>query len=513
MSRQRILLIDSARLEAWQWHGGKFTREGQFPANDDGHSAFARYLASHRTSRFYLLADVVEEGFQFETAPHVTGTDRQALLARRLAQYFYGTPLSTALSLGRETAGRRDERILFAGLTRPAIFEPWLEILRKAQAQVAGLWSTPLLAPALLARIAPRLERALLISMGRNGIRQTYVEHGKLRFSRLAPQSGASPEDLAVACAIESGKIHQYLVGQRILARGSVLPVLVLVRPVERDLFRTQLRSADELEFVPTDIAQAARAIGLHDVPAESGASMLFAAALLRDPPQMQFARSQDLSFHRLGRARLALLAVGGTVLAGCLMFAARQILDTLTLRNQTELTIQQTESDAARYQNLLAELPPLPGRADELRTAIGRYRALEASSASPLALYRDISRGLEAAPQIELDRIEWALADRADAPIEAGGQQPTSPAAGDSTGHYAIAVVTGHLELEELGDQRAQLAAVNAFAAELRKDDGLRVSVLRMPVDVESQRALRSDSATPTEAPRFSLRVARKIG
>ena len=470
-------------------------------------------MIAHRSSRLYLLADVVEEGFQYEAIPAVSGADRQALLSRRQAQYFYGSPLTTTLSLGRETAGRRDERILFAALTRPAMFEPWLAILRKAEAQVAGLWTTPLLAPALLARIAPTLTRALLISIGRGSIRQTYVEDGKLRFSRQAPLSVASPGELAAACEGESAKIHQYLVGQRILPRGSVLPVLVLVHPGQQRVFQQHLRSTEELEFVPTDIAQAARAIGLQDIPADSGAATLFAHTLLRNPPQAQFAAAEDLSFHRLGRARLALLAVGAAVLVGCLAIAVRQMLDAMTVRNQTEMAMEQTQADRTHYQSLLAALPPLPAPADELRAVIGRYRTLEASGTSPLALYRDISRGLDAAPQIELDRLEWALADNPDAAIESGAQRIAAQPAAVSVPRFAVAIVSGHLDMPAYADQRAQLEAVNAFAAELRKDSELQVSVLRMPVDIESQRALRSDTGTSSEVPRFTLRVARKIG
>lgn len=513
MAQQRILLIDATQLEAWHAHGGRLTIEGHFAANDEGHATFERYVAAHRTSRFYLLADVVEEGFQFETTPAVSGADRQALISRRLAQYFYGSPLTTALSLGRETTGRRDERMLFAALTRPANFEPWLAILREAEAQVAGLWSTPLLVPGLLARIAPQLKRALLVSVGRGGIRQTLVDAGKLRFSRLAPQAGASAGNLAAACEAESAKIHQYLAGQRIIPRGGVLPVLVLVQPDHLQTFRQHLRSTDELEFVPTDLAQAARAIGLRAVPTDAGAAALFAHTLLRDPPQAQFAPAEDLRFHRLGRARMSLLALGAAVMVGCLAVAARQTLEALTVRNQTELTVFQTQSDLVRYQNLLAALPPLPAGADVLRGVIARYRALEASSASPPALYRDISRGLEAAPQVELDRIDWSLADNADAAIESGAQPTSAQATGPGAARFAVAVVAGHLDVPPDADPRAQLEAVNAFAAELRKNGELTVSVLRMPVDTESQRALRSDSGTRSDVPRFSLRLARKIG
>lgn len=513
MAQQRILLIDAAGLEAWHAHAGRLTLEGHFDVNDAGHASFERYVAAHRASRFYLLADVVEEGFQYETTPAVSGADRKALISRRLAQYFYGSPLTTALSLGRETIGRRDERMLFAALTRPANFEPWLAILREAEAQVAGLWSAPLLAPALLARIAPQIKRALLVSIGRGGIRQTLVEAGELRFSRLAPQSGTSAGDLAAACEVESAKIHQYLAGQRIVPRGGVLPVLVLVHRDQLETFRQHLRSTDELEFVPTDLARAARAIGLRDAPADAGAAVLFAHMLLRDPPQAQFAPAEDLRFHRLGRARMALLALGAAVMVGCLAVAARQTLEAMTVRNQTELSVQQTQSDLARYQNLLAALPPLPARAEELRGVIGRYRTLESSSATPLALYRDISRGLEAIPHIELDRIDWALTDKADAAIASGADRIATPGTGTDVPRFAVAIIAGRLDIRASADPRTQIEAVNEFAAELRRDVDLDVSVLRMPVDFESKRALRSDGGLRSEVPRFSMRLARKIG
>ena len=184
-----------------------------------------------------------------------------------------------------------------------------------------------------------------------------------------------------------------------------------------------------------------------------------------------------------------------------------------MTVRNQTELLDFQTQSDLVRYRNLMAALPPLPARAEALRGVIGRYRTLEASSASPLALYRDISRGLEAAPQVQLDRIDWSLADNAYAAIESGARQTSAQAAGTNASRFAVAVIAGHLELPADADPRAQLEAVNGFAAELRKNGELVVSVLRMPVDIESQRALRSDSGTRSDVPRFSLRLARKIG
>jgi hypothetical protein len=67
---------------------------------------------------------LAEEGFQLEDLPYVQGGDRNALLQRRLSQYYYNTPLSAAISLGRAKEGRRDEKVLFAALTRVETFTP-----------------------------------------------------------------------------------------------------------------------------------------------------------------------------------------------------------------------------------------------------------------------------------------------------------------------------------------------------------------------------------------------------
>ncbi len=56
------------------------------------------------------------------------------------------------------------------------------------------------------------------------------------------------------------------------------------------------------------------------------------------------------------------------------------------------------------------------------------------------------------------------------------------------------------------------QIEAVNAFAEELGRKEGLLVTVVRMPVDVESQRALRSDAGSGSDLARFAVRVARKL-
>ena len=144
MAAKRILLSDGAALVAHLWRAGRLKVEGEFSNEPAGLEALAAYLRKHRSSVYYLLADIAEEGFQLEDLPYVQGGDRDSLLQRRLGQYFYNTPLSLAMSLGRAKEGRRDEKILFAALTRAESFAPWLDTLRESEAILAGVFSVPL---------------------------------------------------------------------------------------------------------------------------------------------------------------------------------------------------------------------------------------------------------------------------------------------------------------------------------------------------------------------------------
>lgn len=514
--RRRLLLADTNRLSAYRWNAGALSAEGRFGVDDAGIAAFATYLKGQRGSVYYLLADVPEEGFQLELIPFVQGADRRSLIQRKLNQFFYGSPLATGISLGRDKSGRRDERMLLAALTRPQTFEPWLGTLRAAEAQLAGIYSLPLLIPELATRLKLKAERCLVISIGLGGIRQTFLESGRLRFSRLSPLSATSTEDIARACVAESARIYQYL-SQRLIARATALPVAVLVHPAARDIFAAACTDSDELRFEFLDLLRVARSCGLRTPPRDSFADPLFLHLLARQPPREQFAPPTERRMYRLWQARFALKASGAIAMFGCLLFAGNELVDIATLRQQAATVRAQADADTERYAEVMKSLPPMPTSLDNLRAVMARFEALEGRSAAPKAMLARISAALEESPRVELERIEWSLSTR---PDEVGAavdlrRAAATPSTDNGQAMHAVALVSGVLPGAQAGDQRALLDTVNEFVAALRRDPAMRIAVLRMPVDVESAKTLRSggESATSAELPRFSLRVSYLLG
>jgi hypothetical protein len=515
-ARRRLLLAEANRLAAYRWDGGTLNLEAKFAADEAGIAAFSTYLATQRGSNFYMLADVPEEGFQLELLPFVQGADRTILIQRKLSQFFYGSPLTTGVSLGRERTGRRDERMLLAALTRPQGFDPWLGALRSAESQLAGIYSIPLLVADLASQLKIKAERCLVLSIGHGGIRQTFLEGGKLRFSRLSPLAASGTDEIARACAAESARIYQYL-SQRLIARAAMLPVAVLVHPAAQAAFAAACTDSDELHFEFVDLLAAAKTCGLKTPPKDSSADTLFLHLLAHQPPREQFAPPAERRMFRIWQARFALKATGAVAMFGCLLFATNELVEIAGLRQQSDSMLAQAQSDGQRYAEIMQSLPPMPASLEDLRAVMTRYDALEKRSAPPKAMFDRISAALDESPRIELDRIEWSLSAR---PEDIGAsvdlrRAANAPSADGGQAMHAVAVVTGILPRTEAGDQRAMLETVNEFAATLRHDPAMRVAVLRMPVDVESAKTLRSGSENPAaaEVSRFSVRLSYPIG
>ena len=84
------------------------------------------------------MADTVDEDYRFETLPHAYGKDRRDMVERKLKQLYRSTPFFGASLAEREEGKRRDDRYLFAALTNPAVFDPWLRILIASGLPIAG---------------------------------------------------------------------------------------------------------------------------------------------------------------------------------------------------------------------------------------------------------------------------------------------------------------------------------------------------------------------------------------
>lgn len=515
MSRH-LLLLDSTGLTAYRWQSTGPQAEATFAPDAAGLQAFDDFLNRRQKHLFYLLADVADEGFHIDDLPYVRGGDREEMLKRKLSQYFYGTPLSLPMSLGRTAAGRRDERVLFAGLTGYSLFEPWLQIMRGAETQLVGIYSAPFVLAKLAGKLIDKTRPVLLMSATRAGLRQTFFDGGQLRFSRLTQMATGTVGELATACGTEARKIYQYLAAQRMIARDKPLQTLILAHPSHFGIIGERCASTVEREVTLVDLVAEARKQGLKTLPSDSLADLLVLHLLARNTPAEQFAPAAERHLYRLWQTRIALKAIAGGVLAASLLFAATQVVDHLEISNTNSLLKSEVDLGKRRYNNMLEGLPPVSIGYDALRTLTDRYELLAKRSPGPEATLQHISRALGKSPKVELNRLEWWIANQPDdSPLGSRGDANQAGRTGIPSAAgpgYAVVTIHAQLPISMASNHRSQLDAVNSFAETLRDTD-TQVQVVAFPFETESGKSIRStDASGQIDPPRFVLRMASKL-
>ena len=133
------------------------------------------------------MADTVDEDYRFETLPHTTGKDRRDMVERKLKQLYRSTPFYGSSLQEREDSKRRDDRYLFAALTNPEVFNPWLRILTASGLPIAGVFPVPMVSLGLIKKLELKEPNLLLVSKHEAGVRQTFVKDQRFRISRLTP--------------------------------------------------------------------------------------------------------------------------------------------------------------------------------------------------------------------------------------------------------------------------------------------------------------------------------------
>jgi hypothetical protein len=486
---------------------GELALEAKFSGDDLGVGAFREHLRHRSGALFSVMVDLAGEDFHEEQIPLLRGGDREAVVQRRLAQRYRDTRLVAALSLGTVLAGeRKNERLLLASFTNTQSLAPWLDALEESGARLAGVFSVPLLAPALAARLGVRSGRAFIVTATRAGLRQSYVEDGRLRFARLERMVEMTPQALAMFVRSETLRLAQYLATLRVLPReGGPVQALVVAPPGQRIVFENVLQSDARLVFRTLDSAEAERAAGLRSAPQDAGAEALYLHLAAKRPPREQFASSTERRRYIVWQLQRAVIAAGAIGFAACTLFAGAKWLDVIQARANAEAQAQEARRSAEAYERITAGFPVTQTSTDNLKVTVVEFTRIAQRSAPPERIFQHVSRVLEEFPQFEIDSLSWSTARRD--PRPGGGQKPEAPGEAGET-----VEISGRVNATQRSDYRGITAQVQRFASALGSS-GYELVRTQLPFDITSEGTLTGDigGSESNEAPRFTVVLARR--
>ncbi|MBE0627197.1 MAG: hypothetical protein IH606_20555 [Burkholderiales bacterium] len=514
LRKKRLLYLTASRLSAHSLSRSGLVADATFERSDAGLAAFGAYLAGTRNI-YYLVVDVVEEDYHQDTIPALGRKDRRLVLARKLGQRYRDTSLTLSMSLGFEKGERRNEKVLYASFSNTQQFQPWLSALEQKECRLAGIYSTGLLAPAVIKGAGLKLPRCLLVSVQATGMRQSYVEDDKIRFSRVGRLSLEDAASVAATCAGESARLQQYLVTMRVLPTATTpIDVMVLAAAKYQAALTAACRSSELLRYHLVDADSQCGAVGLKSFPEDAPCDALFLNAAATAAPAEQFAQEQHRHHYRLWQISRGLYAGGVAVAASGLLYAGGLLLEAYSLRAQIESDQARYQAISAEYARLTATFPPAPTSTENLKSTIKQYHILEAQTATPADLYAEISKALAGFPQVEIERIQWNVGKPATGP---GARRTASKAAGAPAElGYAQATVSARVVGARRADIRAITEMADQFIAALQKNPQLEITGVSMPFTLTSRDTLAGDIGSEraiAEAAAFSFTVGRKLG
>lgn len=513
---KRSLLVTADKATLYQCSNGQIDVAYEFSADESGRENFLRYLTQTDRDPIYILIDIVEEEYRQDVIPHVFGADRKSVLERKFARLFRGTTYCHALTQGRETEGRRDDKVLLTAITKPDIVLPWLELIRDQKIPLAGIFSLPVLSQQLLKKIGAKGSNVLLVSVQRSsGLRQTFFRDRQIKISRLAqmPRIGSVPYAAHIMGELE--KLRRYLNSLGLISRDGPLEVYILSHGDWLNELEQRCRDTEEERFFLLDVADIASRLGLPKKLASAYSDVIFNQLLLDIAPKNHYASEEETKYFSLHRLRNGLMAASVLLLVGSLGWSGFNFLDGVSLKQQALDAEQKANFYQARYSIARQDLPPTPVEPRDIKTAVDVVETLRRYKGDPTPILEVISDVLDASPGVRLDQAEWfsAVDPNSSGKRDSRQRKVVEGRLIERDGkysHYHIAVLKGHLRSFS-GDYRAAIAQADDLVAGLAAQADVKwAEVLEYPLDVAPDTNLSgsaSDAAATPEA-RFALKV-----
>ena len=508
---RRALLIGAGHAAVYEWRDNVAVRRAVFEAGEEGRQGFRRYLAETPGIPFHLLVDAADEEYRRDTVPHVSRRDRQALLKRKAARLFKDTGYRFFRVTGRETTGRRDDRVLLSALANPGVVRQWVAILDEARTPLAGTCSLPLFSGQLLKGIAGGDDGCrLLVSMQSvSGLRQTCFDNGEFSFSRLVQTSRAEHGSYPEIIRDEVEKVLRYLDSRRADTPGETLHVHFLFSGgLLRDL-KTVIKEQDSVTCHFCDLADKNAS---RESVADPYGDAFFMQQLLRLRPANVYAGAAERRWFFLRRLRAGFAATGFALLLGGAGWSLLNIYSGVALYLAGNAAEEEAHRYAALYEPARKRLPQTPVDPSELKTAVKIAERLALYKTSPIGMVAVLGRSLQGFPSIRLNSMSWMVTGNPDTAFAGGAGRAEIPSAMGNPGAvrslYQATLVKGRLEPFN-GNYRDAMDAVNRFAEDLRDREAVSgVDILTLPLDTSSGAELQGNTQSLQRQAEFTLKV-----
>lgn len=500
--QKQVLFVNAAGATLYRRSGHEAKAIERFGADDGGYARFAALIDAAPDATTFIVVDLLEEEYQLTTVPHVSALsrDHKALMDRQAERTLRGAAYRYWEVQGRDSQGRRDDKVLFTGIANVDILKPWLKPIEDKQASLGGIVSLPLLSKLLLPALDKTTGTQLLVTKVADNLRLSVFADGLLKVSRITPLRHSTSTIMAETFIREVEKTQMYLGRVRLLGQTGRINVWVVGQGMLLELVRCETRDSDAMVWHMLDVSALAEKARLPGTWDTFDCEALFAQLLLQRAPINHYATPALRRAEKLRRHDRHLRYAGAALLAVASGLSAWNVAGGLQLEDRRSEVAAQTVSLQLAYGAIEKTLPPdLSVDTDDMHAMVQAAAKLNDLKATPTAILRAISTALDAHAPVVLDRVHFKVLTPDIRQTEFNPQadplaEPEAQETFDDAGRYAVEEVVklgGHLARFD-NDFRAAHTALLAFASSLQSSGAFkRVKVLKEPVSTSPASAL----------------------
>jgi len=453
-----------------------------------------------------VLVDQSEESFWGGVIPKLRGAAKAVWLNRLAEQSGSDSPYRWSDVQGKSRSQSGKFRVLGYTLGRPEVLTPWLDALKHCGARIRGVYSPVMLTGVALQslQIKPPKEEddiSILVTPHADGLRQSVLVGGQVRFSRLALNPQTQGADWFEAVYQETIRLREYLISNGLLKSDRAGMHIYAVLPTTAENLRPSLSDNKH----PKDRYQWVT---------QANPTLVYVAALCRHQSWEQLAPAAYRK-HDISLVASRLLYWGSLVTVGLTTFYLLIMLVTLWLK-QSDISAAKADANNANqlYLKIAKTFPQTPLTAVQLIEMNKRWTSLKESSPPEM---RDalIAAGqtLERHPNMLVESFLW-IANVTDDGFSEGEPivKPANPTAGTDDKKQKRSVTSlllrGSIQGVASDDLRGARDALSRLEADFNRNPKIRAEIIKTPFDLSAKSSFTGSGTQDKSELNFEIKL-----
>ncbi len=510
MTIERAFYVTQGSLSVWTKGQGGLERVAVFSDDDEGLHEFDVYVAQFPQKTSAMLIDVIEEEFALETIPKLGLRDRNSLIDRRRQRKYRRTTYSQSQYQGKADHGNDEFAVLHSAISNHELLDPWMQAILRHQVPLSGVYSVPLMAPAVFRRLFHASRPALFVAPHQgNKLRQVFIKDGKLKTARLTQSPGIDEDAHAQFIVTEARRSRRYLERLRLLSGMEILDVCVVANSEMAERLEALATGETSLQFSFVDRGTAAGKLHTHAQLPSDRFEVAYLASLFQSRPKSSYANSGENRYWIMRRVRHAIIGMSTGVAAVCTALAAFYFSDAWLLQSRVSEIELQVAQLTETFRREHEKFNPIQAGSHEMKLAVDTGDYILRNRLPVPWVMNQLGAVLGDYPGIHVRELNW-IAESPPPPDREVSRRRDRPMPVRVPEIITVgAEITADIRPFD-GDMRQAFARIDRLAADLQdRTDFSRAVTVEYPINASTSAAVTGEiGVTSSDFARFRIRV-----